>query len=129
VIKGILLHQGESNTNDRQWPAKVKSVYDSMIKDLDLKPESVPLLAGELVDAEDHGACASMNSIIAKLPQTIPNAMVISSKGLSCRPDHLHFTSASYREFGKRYAQAMLPLLGYLVTDLKDPTSQPATQP
>ena len=24
VIKGILLHQGESNTNDKEWPAKVK---------------------------------------------------------------------------------------------------------
>ena len=24
VIKGILLHQGESNTNDKQWPAKSK---------------------------------------------------------------------------------------------------------
>jgi len=26
LIKGILLHQGESNTGDRQWPAKVKAV-------------------------------------------------------------------------------------------------------
>jgi hypothetical protein len=24
VIKGILLHQGESNTNDKEWPQKVK---------------------------------------------------------------------------------------------------------
>jgi hypothetical protein len=129
VIKGILLHQGESNTNDKQWPSKVKGIYDSMIKDLDLKPESVPLLAGELVDAEQHGACASMNSIIAKLPETIPGAVVISSKGLECRPDHLHFTSAAYREFGRRYAEAMLPLLGYKMTELQDPTSPPPAQP
>jgi hypothetical protein len=27
VIKGILLHQGESNTNDTTWPSKVKTVY------------------------------------------------------------------------------------------------------
>ena len=113
VIKGVLIAQGESNTNDKAWPEKVKGVYDSLLKDLDLKPDSVPLLAGELVDAEHHGACASMNSIIATLPKTIPSAVVISSKGLECKPDHLHFTSASYREFGKRYAQAMLPLLGY----------------
>jgi alpha-L-fucosidase 2 len=26
VIKGILLHQGESNTNDKQWPEKVKAI-------------------------------------------------------------------------------------------------------
>src|SRR4051812_36813644 len=36
VIKGILLHQGESNNNDQQWPGKVKDVYDSLLKDLNL---------------------------------------------------------------------------------------------
>lgn len=29
VIKGILLHQGESNTGDPDWPMKVKKVYDN----------------------------------------------------------------------------------------------------
>ena len=37
VIKGILLHQGESNTNDSIWPQKVKKVYDKLLKDLDLE--------------------------------------------------------------------------------------------
>ena len=49
VIKGILLHQGESNGGDREWGTKVKSVYDDLLKDLELKPDSVPLLGGELV--------------------------------------------------------------------------------
>jgi hypothetical protein len=49
VIKGILLHQGESNPNDREWPVKVKGIYDNLIKDLDLKADQVPLLAGETV--------------------------------------------------------------------------------
>ncbi len=111
VIKGILLHQGESNTNDKQWPSKVKAIYDNLIKDLNLKPESVPLLAGELVNADQQGACASMNSIIAELPKTLPNAYAISSKGCTSRPDHLHFTPAGYRELGKRYAEKMLSLL------------------
>src|SRR5690606_16826499 len=31
VIKGILLHQGESNTGDQTWPAKVKVVYDNLM--------------------------------------------------------------------------------------------------
>ena len=39
VIKGILLHQGESNTNDTLWTKKVKVVYDNLIKDLNLKPK------------------------------------------------------------------------------------------
>jgi len=32
VIKGILLHQGESNTNDTLWTKKVKLVYDNFMK-------------------------------------------------------------------------------------------------
>jgi hypothetical protein len=111
VIKGILLHQGESNVNDKQWTVKVKGIYDNLLKDLNLKPDSVPLLAGELVGADQKGACASMNSIIAKLPETIPNARVISSKGCTARPDHLHFDADGYREFGRRYALEMLSLL------------------
>ena len=112
VIKGILLHQGESNNNDKQWPAKVKGIYDGLIKDLNLKAAEVPLLAGGLVPADQKGACASMNKIIAELPQTIPTAHFVSSDGCAGRPDHLHFTPAGYRELGTRYGAKMLSLLG-----------------
>jgi len=113
VIKGILLHQGESNTNDKEWPNKVKGIYNNLLNDLNLKAEKVPLLVGELVNADQKGACASMNKIIDALPKTIPTARVVSSAGCASRPDHLHFTAAGYRELGTRYAQTMLPLLGY----------------
>ena len=113
VIKGILLHQGESNTGDTTWPGKVKDVYNNLLKDLNLDATSVPLIAGEVVNAEQGGICASMNNIIDNLPQTISTAHVVSSKGLTVAKDHLHFDAAGYREFGKRYAAAMLPLLGY----------------
>ena len=52
VIKGILLHQGESNANDKEWTKKVKGIYDNIIKDLNLKPADVPFLAGECVNAD-----------------------------------------------------------------------------
>src|SRR4051812_18423209 len=51
VIKAILLHQGESNNNDQQWPGKVKTVYENLLTDLNLKTGEVPLLAGEVVNA------------------------------------------------------------------------------
>jgi hypothetical protein len=113
VIKGILLHQGESNTNDTLWTKKVKLVYDNLMKDLKLNPKKTPLLAGETVNADQGGACASMNKIIATLPQTIPNSFIISSAGCPAIDDHLHFTVSGYRELGKRYAEQMLALLGY----------------
>jgi hypothetical protein len=113
VIKGILLHQGESNTNDKEWPNKVKGVYENLLKDLNLKAEDVPLLAGEVVAADQKGACASMNKIIDELPKTIPTAHVVSATGCTALPpDHLHFTPAGYREMGTRYGETMLPLLG-----------------
>ena len=111
VIKGVLLHQGESNSNDMEWPIKVKGIYDNLIKDLNLKAEDVPLLAGETVNADQQGVCAGMNSIIADLPKTLANSYVVSSSGCMHKGDRLHFNSAGYREFGKRYAEIMLSLL------------------
>lgn len=113
VIKGILLHQGESNSNDSLWTRKVKGVYDNLMKDLNLDPKNVPLLAGETVNADQNGICAGMNTIIATLPQTLPNSYVISSAGCADGPDNLHFSVAGYRELGKRYAEKMLSILGY----------------
>jgi hypothetical protein len=111
VIKGILLHQGESNSNDTLWPQKVKLVYDNLLKDLGLQPENIPLLAGETVNAEQGGICAAMNTIIATLPQTIKNAYVISSAGCTAAADNLHFDAEGYKVLGKRYAEKMLLLL------------------
>lgn len=118
VIKGILLHQGESNPNDTLWRKKVKGIYDNLIKDLNLKPRKVPLLAGELVNADQQGACAGMNKIIATLPQILPNSYVISSAGCTCARDHLHFTAEGYRLLGKRYGQKMLSILGYQTSQI-----------
>lgn len=112
VIKGILLHQGESNTGDKTWPAQVKKLYDDILADLNLAPNSIPLLAGEVVGADQGGKCASMNEIIATLPQALPKAIVVSSKGLPAVPDKLHFSSEGVRDFGKRYAAVLLESQG-----------------
>ena len=123
VIKGILLHQGESNTSDREWPNKVKNIYDNLIKDLNLNPEEVPLLAGEVVNADQGGTCAGFNNILAKMPETIPNSYVISSAGCTSA-ERLHFNSAGYRELGKRYGEKMLELLGYKIAEPNKPVAQ-----
>ncbi|MDB5277414.1 MAG: sialate O-acetylesterase [Ferruginibacter sp.] len=111
VIKGILLHQGESNPNDSLWTKKVKVVYENLMKDLHLKAKQVPLLAGETVNADQGGICAGMNKIIATLPQTIKNSYVISSAGCADAADNLHFNAEGYKELGKRFAEKMLSLM------------------
>lgn len=111
VIKGIIMHQGETNNGQTSWPAKVKAVYDNLIKDLNLDPTKTPLLVGELVTTAQGGVCGAHNAIIATVPNVIPNSYVISASGLPPQSDNLHFTSASYRTLGQRYAQKMLTLL------------------
>lgn len=110
VIKGILLHQGETNTGQEQWPTYVKKIYGDMLTDLSLNANSVPLLAGELFSGNGN-CCSSMNTIIGKLPNTIPTAHVISSDGCTGQ-DSAHFDSSGYRELGRRYGLEMLTLLG-----------------
>ena len=111
VIKGILIHQGESNTGDPAWATKVNNVYKNLLADLGLTANNVPLLAGQVVDAAQGGICASMNTSINALPNTIPTAHVISSSGCTDQADNLHFSTAGYRLLGTRYAQKMLSLL------------------
>lgn len=113
VIKGILMHQGESNTGDPLWASKVKTVYDRLLGDLGLVPEEVPLLAGEVVQADGKGQCIRMNQQINDLPKTIHTSHVVSSAGCTNAPDNLHFDAAGYRELGTRYGEKMLHLLGY----------------
>ena len=118
VIKGILLHQGESNSGDKEWPNKVKGIYDNLLQDLNLKAPDVPLLAGELVAKDQGGACAGMNTIIDDLPKTIPTAHVISATGCT-KANSLHFNPAGYRLLGTRYGEEMLSILGYKAAETK----------
>ena len=123
VIKGILMHQGESNTGDPEWANKVQKVYDNLLGDLQLKPEEVPLLDGEVVQAIGEGQCIAMNKQINELPKTLHTSQVVSSTGCSNGPDKLHFDAAGYRELGRRYGEKMLALMGYQV---KSPFTVPA---
>ena len=112
VIKGILLHQGETNNCDQTWPSKVKKIYEDMLADLGLDAKDVPLLVGELGQKDQNAACWGHNAIIDNITATIPTAHVVSSKDCPLQSDRLHFTAEGYRMFGKRYADVMLDILG-----------------
>ena len=111
VIKGIIFHQGETDSGDNQWPSKVKKVYDNIINDLGLG-DDIPFLAGEVLRS---GMSSGANNNIAKLPQQSKNFYVISSEGFNqalSDGQNVHFTSQEYRDFGKRYAEKMIEVLG-----------------
>lgn len=111
VIKGIIFHQGETDAGDGNWPSAVKKVYDNIIKDLGLEND-IPFLAGEVLRS---GSSKGANNNIAKLPQQSKNFYVVSSEGFNQAlgdGQNVHFTSQEYRDFGKRYAEKMIEVLG-----------------
>lgn len=108
VIKGILLHQGCTDNGQRDWPQRVKLVYERLLNDLGLQAECCPLIIGELVSQQDNGTCSLHNSVIATMPLVIPTAYVVPSLGCPGNFDRLHFTAEGYRELGRRYAEVML---------------------
>ena len=113
VIKGILLHQGESNNTQQDWPNKVKKIYNDMLQDLGLNADDVPLFAGETEYQDQGGACWGHNAVIARLPQVIPTAHVVSAKGCPGNgQDQWHFSQTGYRMLGKRYAFETLKVMG-----------------
>ena len=112
VIKGILLHQGESDAYSDAWVQKVKKVYENLLTELNLKAEDVPLIAGEVGSADQNGGCAHANPTINRLPKTIPTAHVVSSVGCTLQSDNIHFDSQGYRKLGRRYAKTMLSTMG-----------------
>ena len=113
VIKGVLMHQGETNTGDPKWAGMVKQVYENLCGDLQLKPEEVNLYVGNIVQADGKGVCIGCKKQIDELPQTIHTSQVISSDNCSNGPDRLHFDAAGYRELGCRYGEAVARHLGY----------------
>ena len=113
VIKGILMHQGETNTGDPKWAGMVKQVYENLCGDLQLKPEEVNLYVGNIVQADGKGVCIGCKKQIDELPQTIHTSQVISSDGCTNGPDRLHFDAAGYRELGCRYGEAVARHLGF----------------
>ena len=123
VIKGILMHQGETNTGDPKWAGMVKQVYDNLCSDLQLKPEDVNLYVGNIVQADGKGVCIGCKKQIDELPQTIHTCQVISSDNCSNGPDRLHFDAAGYRELGCRYGEAVARQLGF---EPKRPKDMPA---
>jgi len=109
VIKGIIWHQGESNSNR---PDQVKA-YLAQLTELIGRfrkltgNNSLPFVAGELGRFRTFG---NINDEINKLPGVVPFTAVATTENLVHRGDTLHFDSPSADELGKRYATKMLLL-------------------
>ena len=126
VIKGMLLHQGESNPDDPAWPGRVKKIHDDLCAELGLNPADIPLLAGELKYAEVDGVCAAFNDVVLPhLPEVMPNAHIISALGCESTGDQFHFSTEGMRLMGYRMADKMLQLEGWKKPEKRTLALQP----
>ena len=113
---GILWHQGESDCTEANISLyKGRAIH--MIAELRkaLNAENLPFIFGEV--SEDITPVwnfgeypKQMNSIFREMQREIPNCRLVSAKGLTLKPDGIHFNSVSLREFGSRYFDAYLEL-------------------
>ena len=104
VVKGILLHQGETDAYNEQWHKEVRKIYRDLQMELKFDSAAVPLLVGEVVRKEYGGICAHANPTINDIANHYPNTYVVSSEGCLPSSDNLHFSSEGYRQLGRHYA-------------------------
>ncbi len=109
VLKGILWHQGESDSSDAQYLDKLADLIANLREDLDAP--NVPFVAGQvLYDPETRAHTKQINEILAQLPHAVPFTGCVMSDGLTSF-DNLHFDTSSALLLGERYAEEMLRVL------------------
>ena len=108
VIKGILLHQGETDAYNDEWRKEVRKIYRDLQEELRFDSTAVPLLVGEVVRKEYGGVCAHANPTINDIANHYPNTYVVSSEGCMPSDDNVHFSSEGYRQLGRHYALSYL---------------------
>lgn len=110
VLKGICWHQGESDSSPEkatEYLPKLVALVERLRKDLDM-PE-LPFVAAELGYYQEN--YRHLNDSINQLPKLVSNTAVVSARKLAPKEDNIHFTAASARELGKRFAKAMKKLV------------------
>lgn len=123
VLKGVLWHQGESDTTTPALANSYAAKLDALVADLrrDLEAPNLPFIAGNLAEfygtSPEHNApdrIARINQVRAALrglPQRQAHTAFVETTGLKSADSHyVHFDRASYIELGRRYAMALQSL-------------------
>lgn len=109
TIKGLLWHQGESNSGNAyvRYKEKMDTLFTRMRKDLG-SPD-LPVYAGQLASflvKRNQPHAQEINHDLQSMSQSFKNFHVINTQDLTSKPDTLHFDSPSQRKMGERFAEA-----------------------
>lgn len=138
-LPAFLWHQGEEDamlgTPIATYEAELDATIAGLRNDVTLADANTPFLLGEMVRAWVDAGPASRYYIqvaVNDTPNRVSRCGVVSSVGLAGGGrdvnDIVHFTSASYRTLGQRYA-ALLPLVASDTPAPLPTTHQLSTQP
>lgn len=123
TIKGVLWHQGESDTVNKKLAESYESKLHTLINDLrnDLEIADLPFITGNLAEfygtGKDHNAAQRVKQInqvkkaLRDVPTKIPNTGFEESTGCKSIDKHMvYFDRESYIILGERYAQEIFKL-------------------
>jgi hypothetical protein len=103
TLAGILWHQGEADMKKSDtYAEKAKKLFADFRRDLG--SPNVPVVVGAIGEFVAGGE--AINGVLRSLPSVIPHSAFVESNGLTDKGDKVHFNAESYRQFGKRYAEA-----------------------
>ncbi len=110
TLKGILWHQGESDSKEGLAEVHEQKLHD-LIKRFrtELSAADVPFIAGQMgqfVERPWSDAKRLVDTAHQNLPKHVKKTAFVSSDGLRHKGDKVHFDADSYRELGRRYADA-----------------------
>ncbi len=114
TLKGILWHQGEGDSLPEFAPTYEPKLHDLVARmRKELNAPEAPFIAGQM--GKFDGVPWAPEKVIVDrahqdLAKKVPNSAFVSAEGLKHKGDKVHFDSPSFRELGKRYAEAFLKM-------------------
>ena len=115
TLKGILWHQGESDSNDKD-----ADIYEAKLHDLiarfrkELSVPDAPFIAGQMGIFPERPWSAAKKKVDRAhqdLSGKVHNTAFVSAEGLTHKGDKIHFSAAAYRELGTRFAKAYITMV------------------
>ena len=122
VIKGVLWHQGEYNSNNNTTPDPEPALYGAYLNTLidnlrnDLGNPGLPFICGKLMpgypftftDTDGVKGSVKVEAALADVSRQRANTFCVDHNGLAGNAaDPIHFNAPSQRLLGQRYAAAM----------------------
>jgi hypothetical protein len=113
VLKGILWHQGESDSNDKDaelYEDRLAVLINTLRTELGVS--DVPFIVATLGDfiVESRPIARIVNKALRQISRRVKHAACVDSTGLEHKGDNVHFSADAERELGRRYAEAMIRL-------------------